>query len=187
MEEVIDGKVQGKRGARITRKWEPKTWKPEYEAMIALSCTGLSNEEVAKRFGYDKQTVSNLRNTTQGKKLISLIAARVRDMNTESITERVAALQSKALERVETIIHSDDAFLEKPLAIFDRALDVLKSGILKDKSPPQHTILPGSTTNIQKAVFMQVSPEAAKQLDDGLDKANQVRMIHSGNTGVDKP
>lgn len=181
---IVNGKYQGVRGARITPRWDPKNWKPIYESIIALSCTGLSNTVVAERFGVTPQTVSNLRSSEKGKKLISLIAARVRDMNNESIGERVAALQSKALERVETVIMSDEAFAERPLAIFDRSLQVLKSGILKEERPANGMPQIG---NINKAVFMSVSPEGAKQLNDGLNKADQVKVIHSGDTGTVKP
>lgn len=176
--EVIDGKVQGKRGARMTPKWDPKNWKPVYESIVALSCTNLSNEEVGKRFGYTAQQVSNICNSTKGKLLRQHIANTVRDLNVKSISERVVDLQEKALQRVEAVIMSDEAFQEKPLAIFDRSLAVLKSGILKESSPPAG--VPPIQQNIQKAVFMSVTPDQRSQLAEGLRKADQVKVIHSG-------
>lgn len=179
--EVKNGKIQGRRGARMTPKWDPKNWKPVYESIIALSCTGLSNEEVGKRFGYTAQTVSNLRNCPMGKKLIAHISNQLRTLNNESITERVASLQAKALERVETVIFSEEAFAEKPLAIFDRSLEILKKGVFKEApaAPPSNGI-PAVQQNIQRAVFMSVTPEQRSQLDEGLRRADQVKVIHSG-------
>lgn len=180
MSEIIDGKIEGARGARITQRWQPKEWLPIYEAIVALSCTGLSNEAVGARFGYGKQQVSNILNTPQGKKLKEIIAQRIRDSNTATIAERVTALHEKALERVEFVIGNDEFFEKHPLAIFDRSFAVLKSGVLKDQNPVNQFpgIGAGQTTNIEKAVFMTVSPDAAKQMNDGMELANRVKLLH---------
>ncbi len=184
MSEIVDGKVTGPRGARITKRWEPKEWLPIYEAIVALSCTGLSNEVVGARFGYGKQQVSNILNTPQGKKLKLLIAERIRNENSASVVDRVAAIQEKALQRVEAVMFDDDRAEKQPLAIFDRSMEILKSGLLKDKTP----IAPdGNNTHIDKAVFINMKPEQIQQLDDGLRKADQVRVIHSGTVNETKP
>lgn len=184
---VVEGKYQGTRGARITKRWEPKEWLPIYEAIVALSCTGLSNEEVGKRFGYGKQQVSNILNTPQGKKLKQVIRNRVNDANIQTIAQRVANLQDNALKRVETIINDEDMFDNMSTAakmiIFDKSLAVLKSGILKEQGPAT-PMIPGSgaVQNIDKAIFMQVTSSQADQVAEGLMMADRAKALHSGES-----
>lgn len=180
----VDGKVIGsKRGAKAFKRWVPKEWRPEYEAIVALSCTGLNNEEVGRRFGYGKQQVSNILNTPQAIKLREIIVIRLREKHTESFGERLSKLNAKALERVEAVIESDDYFEKSPLAIFDRSVTFLKSqGVMK--SPESINSGPTIGNVIGKAMIM--TSEAANILSEGLRKANEVKVLHSGDSEFDK-
>ena len=186
-----DGRITGPRGAKAFKKWTPKKWKPEYEIVVSLSCTGLSNEEVGKRTGYGKQQVSNIINTPQGQKLIQIITERLHKANAINVTERVERLQQAALKHVEYILDTPTDQFKNPLAIFDRSLAFLKS-----TSGGKFVSDTGNTTNnvvnANIANAMILSPEAKNLLTEGLDKANQVKVIHDGsighnNTGPGKP
>ena len=181
MEEKVispEGKVTGPRGASAHKRWEPKQWLPVYEAIVALSCTGLSNDEVGKRFGYGKQQVSNILNTPQGKKLKELIANRIREMNLLTLEDRMAFMQKNALGNVDKVLADEDGMIMQraPLALFDRSLAFLKSsGALKGDIPQSA----GNTlVGNAKTVNVVLSPEANQLLRDGLSKAKEVEVIH---------
>ena len=181
MEEKVispEGKVTGPRGASAHKRWEPKQWLPVYEAIVALSCTGLSNDEVGKRFGYGKQQVSNILNTPQGKKLKELIANRIREMNLLTLEDRMAFMQKNALGNVDKVLADEDGTIMQraPLALFDRSLAFLKSsGALKGDIPQSS----GNTlVGNAKTVNVVLSPEANQLLRDGLSKAKEVEVIH---------
>lgn len=180
--ETLDsnGKVIGQsRGAKAYKRWVPKEWRPEYEAITALSCTGLSNEEVGRRFGYGKQQISNILNTPQAKALREIIVNRLREKNTETLSQRMDNLNIAALERIEAVITSDTIFERSPLAIFDRSMKVLeKTGAVKGDSSNTGNTINGNV--IGKAMIM--TTEAANILSEGLRKANEVKVIHSGHT-----
>jgi hypothetical protein len=184
-----DGKVVGPRGARAHKKWEPKKWLPIYEAIVALSCTGLDNEEVGKRFGYGKQQVSNILNTPQGKKLRELIASRVREMNIVSLEDKMAFIQNNALRNVADVIADDTGVIREkaPLALFDRSLAFLKSsGALKGDNPNSPPATHSSVTNVNQMSVMVISNEAKALLSEGMEKAKRVAEIH-GNGSVQLP
>lgn len=184
MEETLklteDGRVTGPRGAKAHKRWEPKNWLPIYEAIVALSCTGLSNEEVGKRFGYGKQQVSNILNTPQGKKLRELIANRIREMNLVTLEDRLGFIQANAFKNIDSVIADEDGSIREraPLALFDRSLAFLKSsGALKGDQPtlPATNPLVGNA----KTVNVVLSPEANQLLREGLSKAKEVEEIHA--------
>lgn len=179
--EILDtnGKIIGQhRGAKAYKRWVPKEWRPEYEAIVALSCTGLDNKEVGKRFGYTKEHISNILTTPQAKKLREIINERLREKNLETFGERYGALNAKALERVEKVMESDDMFEKSPLAIFDRAITVLKAtGAVKGEQTGG-----GLTVNLpQNSRTMILSESMAEGLRDSLKKADEVKELHSGN------
>lgn len=188
--ETLDsnGKVIGPlRGARAHKKWVPKKWEPVYESIVALSCTGLSNEEVGKRFGYGKQQVSNILNTPQAKKLKEIINERIRAANTNTITERMDSMANKAMKHIEFVLDRPTEDFKNPLAIFDRSLAFLKgAGIAKaDTSVPSPTVNNIHNTHVERAMIL--NSDQSKLLNDGLKKADQVKVIHSVTDGSSKP
>lgn len=180
-ETIENGKVVGpKTGARITKRWVPKEWKPEYEAMVALSCTGLSNEEVGRRFGYGKQQVSNIINTPMGKKLKEIILNRLRATNEESFTQRISTLQDRALRNIEDVLTNDEYLASKPLAIFDRSQKFLASTSakgIKQEVPDGGSSNGNNTTNIGVIV---VNGATRDSLAEALAKADEAKELASG-------
>lgn len=186
MAEQLDkttGKVVGPRGAKGYKRWTPKEWLPIYEAIVALSCTGLSNEEVGKRFGYGKQQVSNILNTPQAKKMRELINDKLRKDNIAGLTDRLDRMQEAAMKHIEHVLDRPSEDFKNPLAIFDRSLAFLKSSGKLASDTPAATI-GGNITNIRTAMIL--STPAAEMLNEGLTKANQVKVIH-GNSGNINP
>lgn len=187
--EILDeaGKVVTPRGAKAFKKWSPKEWSPIYEAIVALSCTGLNNEEVGKRFGYGKQQVSNILNTPQAKKIRELIVNKLNKDNTATISARLERLNESALKHVEFVLDRPTEDFKNPLAIFDRSMAFLKSsGKVKTD---EHMMNIANTTNVTNNVIgkaMILNAGATELLSEGLKKANQVQVIHDGAIGNNK-
>ena len=176
---AADGKVIGPRGAKAFKKWEPKKWLPIYEAIVALSATGLSNEEVGRRFGYGAQQVSNIRNTPQGKALMEIIRQKIHDEQTMSIGERLAKINENALRHVENLMAMDPSDFKNPLPVFDRALAVLKS--TGKVAGEQSAATGGNTTvNVHNNTAMILPSPQAERLREALALSNQVKVIHGG-------
>lgn len=174
--EVLDENAP--RTARATKRWTPKEWRPEYTAIVALSCTGLSNEAVGKQFNYGKQQISNILNTEQAKEIRKLIHSQILKDQETSIPDRLKSLQDKALTRVEEFIGRTDLIEKSPFQTFDRALKVLQ-GTETLKGPEQSNS--GGTTNIQQNNFV-LSDSAARSLSDGLAMAMRVAQLHADVT-----
>ncbi len=177
-----EGKVTGPRGAKGYKKWIPKEWRPEYEAIVALSCTGLGNEEVGRRFGYGKQQVSNILNTPQARKMRELINIRLREANTNTLAERMDRMNDAALKHVEYILTTPTEAFKNPMAIFDRSLAFLKSsGVVRGESVQQSQNVTNIQQNIKTAMILPHS--STNLLSEGLNKANEVMILHDGTIG----
>ena len=181
-----EGKVTGPRGAKAFKKWVPKEWRPEYEIIVLLSCTGLPNEEVGRRTGYGKQQVSNILNTPQARKVRELVIVQLRDRGKEGLQTRLDTMADKAMSHIERVLDIPSENFKNPLAIFDRSVTFLKAvGKVKGDENSPHTIINNTNNTIDKAM-MVLSPDQTKQLADGLKKANEVHVIHDGTIGHNK-
>ena len=184
--DAVTGKVVGSRGAKAFKKWEPKKWLPVYEAIVALSCTGLSNEEVGKRFGYGKQQVSNILNTPQATRMRELINQRLREANLATLAERMDNMNNAAMKHVEFVLNIPSEEFKNPLAIFDRSVMWLKaSGKVAGNEPINNSVINNTQNNIVNAAMI-LTPTAANVLQEGLNKADQVKVIHDGDVGHNK-
>jgi len=155
------------RGAKSKRRWNPKEWRPEYTAIVAVSCTGLSNEEVGRQFGYTKEHISNILCTEQAVKLRQLINKRLLDSANSSQTERLDRLRDVAMRRIETVLMDDDRAVSNPLQIFDRSFKFLQA--TRDLAPEREGASGSSQTNIQNNFVLGDS--AASALSQGITAA----------------
>lgn len=173
--------IVGKRGAKITKKWNPKDWKPIYEAMVALCTIGKRTQrEVALEFGYTEAWLSQIMNSEKGKEVQRELIRNTRDRTVGDVASRLRDIQELALQRMETVIRDDKIAERSPLAIFDRSALFLKNtGVIKDShSAPVPT--QGNVTNItQHNNTLIVSGKSADSLRAGLKKANEVQQLHS--------
>lgn len=163
---------------RILKRWKPKEWRPEYTAIVALSCTGLSNAAVGKHFGYGQQQISNILNQPEALEIRKLIGNQLLETAVLSIPERLQKLQNVALSRVENLLNDDERARANPLQIFDRSFKFLQaSGQLKDGYESSRGGGNTNTVNIQTNNLV-VPPELLQRLADGLDKAKRVAEMH---------
>lgn len=158
-----------RRPPRMTKRWEPKKWEPVYEQMVAMSCMGLSNVEIAGRFGYTPVHVSNVVSSEQGKRLKKLILDRLRMTVEATIPERLEDIAEKTVERLRTLVYDDDRFDKSPFAVIDRGIQVLK-GL-------RH--LKGDSEVVRSERTLVLTTEAAKLLQDGFEKSARADELHS--------
>jgi len=171
--------VVGSRGAKLVKRWNPKDWRPEYEAMITLCVLGkYTQREVAKQFGYTEAWLSSIFNSEKGKEVKALLIRNTRDAAVGNVTDRLRDVQERALQRMEKVINDDDIFKRSPLAIFDRSALFLKNtGVIKDNHAPP-VVSAGNVTNIQQNNTLIVSGKSADDLRHGLKKADEVKALH---------
>lgn len=165
-----DGVFVSARGAKSKRRWNPKEWRPEYTAIVAVSCTGLSNEEVGRQFGYTKEHISNILCTEQAVKLRQLINKKLLDTANNSQVERLDRLRDVAMRRIETVLMDDNRAESNPLQIFDRSFKFLQA--TRDLAPEREMGSGSSQTNIQNNFVL--SDSAASTLSQGITEALKV-------------
>lgn len=154
-------------------RWQPKTWHPVYEQVVALAAAGKTNLELAEIFDYTPQQVSNILCTEEAKKVLSNIADNLRTEGTKSVQARLERLTNAALDVSEDIlITRKDEFLEAaPFKLLDRSLAILRGVgkmIGEDKGVTNNTV---NNTMI-------ISDSHQKQISSGLDKAVEAWKLH---------
>jgi len=165
--------------ARLT-KWQPKTWQPEYETIVALSATGMANTELAVKFGYTKEHISNILSTDEARAIKKLMVSNLRDKANESIASRLERIAEKTVDRLEQLLTEEDRFDKSPLSILDRGLDVLRSqGHLKTSTQLNNpNTIPGvGGGNVFNTLVLPAGNAAT--LVEGMNKANEVAQLHA--------
>lgn len=161
-----------------SKKWVPRTWRPEYEVIVSLSATGMSRESVVQRFFqltgtlYTTQHISNICNTPEAKLLQKELVQKIRENRTQTVQERLAEIQHKAVDRIESLLNDDARFEASPFAVVDRAFKVLDSG-----KPVAGS---AGTLNVGAAFIM--TEEAARIMRDGTDKADEAKRLYGSVT-----
>jgi hypothetical protein len=155
-----------------SKRWRPKKWIPIYDQMVAMHCVGESNKAIAERFDYTPQQVCNILGSEQAKIIKELVHRKVLS-ELEDTGDRLKKIELAAIKNIERVI-SDEGMLEsKPLAIFDRSMDILK-GIGK---------LRGADTPVNQTNIFNIPAEHSAALASGIEKANEAMMLH-GNVEV---
>src|SRR5678815_940735 len=72
MSDTVDINERGRIG-----KWKPKKWRVEYDRVVAMSVTGLSNTEIAAKVGFTKEYVSMILNLDEGKALYNKLQEKI--------------------------------------------------------------------------------------------------------------
>lgn len=162
----------------VLTKWKPKKWQPEYERMVAYSFMGMSNKMIALKMGYTPVHVSNVLNLEEAEALRLQLMARMRENVTVNIPSVLEQVAGETAQRLLSLMKDDTKFetTQSSLAIIDRGMDVLK-GLRHLKSDK-----PSDSSGIN-ATNVIIGGAAADNLIAGLNKANEVRQIHSGTDG----
>lgn len=166
------GSYKGK--PTINPKWNPSKWHPEYEKVVGLATLGYTNIQISQMVGYSKEHVSNILNTPTAKTLLFKASRRLRETVFERMEDRLESIASKTVERMHELIHDDEKFDQKPLAIIDRGIKIMQGiGKLKTEN--------NSTVNNNGPV---ITGEAMQILMEGMSKADAAKKLHSGKEEI---
>jgi len=163
------------------RRWVPRKWKPEYEIVVAYSSAGFGNQKIADlmrekhNLSYTKQHISNILNTPQAEEFRERLLEKMRKNNIDNIPQQLEDIRKQAIKNIKSVLANPDLMESSPLAVFDRSLQVAKGlGDLKEDKPSSGNM------NINNAVFAMPA-ELAQIFTDGLNKANEVKLLHGGD------
>ena len=167
--------TKDKRRLRSKNKtWRPVTWKPLYDLFVMDHVMGYSNVEIAKRHNITSFVVSRVLGSEQAIALIQKASQNLRKHYQQEIPEKLANLEVQSVKLMDRVLNDPDLINSKPLQVFDRALALVK-GLGKNM---KSEAAPGTVNNTQNNVIM--TPETAKILTEGLAKANDAFLLHSG-------
>ncbi len=165
------------------RAWVPKRWRVEYERIVAYSACGWSNVMIAKEVGYTREHVSTILNMDEAENIRQILLSKMRDKSTNTIPEQIEKISQgleriavKTVERLTELLDDDDKFKSTPFAIIDRGMEVLKG------RSHLRTAAASNGTNIEKAVI--ITGSAAANLTEGMEKADQARLMHVASAEV---
>lgn len=153
--------------------WVPLKWKPLYDIIISLHCSGYTNKAIAAYVNYSAVQVGNILRSPEAKRMI---AENRSNLNKEAAVDRrgrLEAIQDKAIQRIEDAIFDEKLALNAPLRMMDASMSLLKGlGMLNGDG--------AQTTIHQKTVV--ISEGIAKKLFDGTALADRAKELHSGPT-----
>jgi len=148
-----------------------KNWKPRHENIVMLHIGGWSNEAIAEYVKITPQRVYQVLQTHQAKALIATHLERVREQFGTEISDKLLNLAKLSVDRIEETL--DQAFIPGTDAKKhqDRvSLDLLKGkGFLNGADPDE-------VDRTQK-----VPASLLDRFTSALEKANEARMLHSGD------
>lgn len=155
-----------------------RNWTPEHNAIVMDLISGMSNTEAAEKYNRVESTISNIKNSKQGRALEAQISSQVLKEKYENFSEERKAMILKAADNLKKFLYNDELHERAPLLVVDHDRKILETLNNMDKALPSS----GSTTNIQ--VNVMNNPEKRDRLAEGLAEANRVRELHSGVTGA---
>lgn len=185
------GRPPGSR-RRAMKKWQPKVWKPLYEQMVALDVAGKSNIEIGQTFGYTPQQVSNILTCDKAIEVKFHIIKRINKRVGTAVGDKLAAIQSKTIERTYNLLHDDGLNQISPIAIIKTGLLVGKAtGHFKEdsKSFDNSGSNSGNSTinNITQNNLNLIGASGIETLINALAKSDEARRINAPVSIVPAP
>lgn len=180
------GRPKGRTGSDNERKWQPVRWQPLYEQFVMLSCLGVSNTDIAKRFDYTPQQVSNVLNTEKAREIQKFAVEHIRKNSMATTMQRIEMLSAKAADRIEAVLNNDELAEKSPFAIFDRSLALLRANkvvsSVGDPTAPNGSSIPGVVVNGDAVI---IPSETLTKFTAAMEKLNKVNEIHGVVVGDD--
>jgi len=103
------GRPKGSRnGSHMIMPWQPLTWLPIYDTMIALHIAGHSYKLIGAQVNYHPIQIGNVIRSNEGQKRIKEYLDASRKLSLASDTKSLSDVKSKAIERVAAVINDDD-------------------------------------------------------------------------------
>lgn len=153
----------------FANRWTPKEWTPLYETITFESCFGLSNVQLAEKYNYSAQQISNILNTPQAKQLKNYLTEKIRAQMLADVEKNQDVLVAAAQENIKAVLTDKELAAKSPFAMMKASMDYMKGvGKMIDSEKKQET----------HNTFI-MSDKAAEKLMDGLNKAMDVKKLHA--------
>lgn len=181
LNEVLNQEIESSGGKleRVTEKWEPKEWRPEYQVIVTLSSLGLSGDKIAEtmweKYQYEitKQHISNILNCEKGKearaKLLGNVVAKS-ELDVEAALEKATTL---AANRIVELLNDDVTFKSHPFAVADRAIKVLEGRQKLRRDYPANAGAQIHTNN-----FINLPSSIQDRIERGMRNLARVEELH---------
>lgn len=158
---------------QVFEPWRPVKWKPAYDIVVSLFCSGMTQVDIARQTGYHKQHVYNILSTPEAEIIKKKFSLAVQNSIAEEIPGKIAKLRKKAYDRLEEVLDNDTLVEKAPFQMFSAATSFLKGiGSLNDGG------LVINNNNQTQNNHLAMSDELASELVAALKEANQVKEIH---------
>lgn len=156
------------------RKWQPNEWEGQYEKIVFESCMGASNTDLATKYGYTKEHISNILNTEQARSIKTEYVAAIRQGSLDLMEKQYGEMVTRSVDNVHRVLHNDDLLEKHPFSMFDRSMQALK-GLGKLQDEARAGVI--NQTNIQNNTMIITNDQESKILK-GIDKVEQIRRLH---------
>lgn len=159
--------------------WQPLTWKPVYDQMIALHIAGRTNVEIAELLDYTQVQVGNILRSKMGKQFIKEVIERIRQHTSSNVNESIEQFKEAAVGNVGHVILDKDGEFKKnaPFKHAEMSMSFLKGiGFLSDganKTTINHNVLNVVSKEVQddiRLALKEANELQVKRLTDGSDR-----------------
>lgn len=163
------------------QKWQPKTWKPIHEEIVALDCAGAPHAMIAAKVGKSIQYVSKICNTPQAMIIKRHALKTMIAKNKEIQEERIEQMQAKAMERISDTLENDQLYAAEPFAVVDKAFKLLtQTGVMGSKKDNGNTHIHADNVTVNN-----LKDSALVEIKDGLAKSRAVREKYQKMEAID--
>jgi len=163
------------------QKWQPKTWKPIHEEIVALDCAGAPHAMIAAKLNKSVQYVSRICNTPQAVIIKRYALKEMIKKNKEIQEERIEHMQAKAMERISDVLEDDDLARDEPFAVVDKAFKLLSStGVMGGKKDNGDTHIHANNVTVNN-----LKNSALVEIKEGLARSREVREKYQSLEAID--
>jgi tRNA(Arg) A34 adenosine deaminase TadA len=160
------------------RKWQPDEWEGEYEKITFESCLGVSNTDLAKKYSFTPQHISNILNTEQARQIKAQYVAAIRQGSLDLMEKQYGEIVTKSVENIHTILGNDTLREKNPYSHFHASITALKGlGKLQEEAKA------GVVNNTQINNTMIINSTQESKIIAGLDKLEQIKLLHGEVNG----
>lgn len=169
--------TNGKRGAKLSN-WVPRKWKPAYEKIVALAALGKTGKFIAEQTGYCENHIYLILRLPQAVELQEQLLGKLRERLLNDVPAILAESASKFAERIRAVAFDDELFKKSPFAVIAAGMKVIEGEGHFNKGKPS----PSGDIHVHGNALVHLNEKRQQDFLTGLEKANEVRRLHSGQS-----
>lgn len=151
----------------VTKKWQPKEWRIEYEKIVMMDIMGMKGFEIAEKTGYTPQHIYNILGCDEAIAIQKALIGRVRKEGV-NIVETLQEIQELTVKRLKDCLRDDNTFKESKLGFISKGIEIMKGTGDYLKNAP--------TNQVNNTTF-QLPPSVADKFLLGLEKSDEARRL----------